>query len=80
MVVCDNTGKLSNKPDPKPYLVIVGNLTQTGTNVPVFTIFENTTGVTYTMGYTGVGLYTLTANSGTPFTANKTQVLYRWVI
>jgi hypothetical protein len=74
MVVCDNTGKLSNKPDPKPYLVIVGNLTQTGTNVPVFTIFENTTGVTYTMGYTGVGLYTLTANSGTPFTANKTQV------
>ena len=25
------------------------------------------------MGYTGVGTYTLTANSGTPFTANKTQ-------
>jgi len=57
----------------KPYKILTGNLTQTGTGAPTFTILENTTGVTYTTAYTGVGLYTLTANSGTPFTANKTQ-------
>lgn len=58
----------------KPYQILTGNLTQTGTGAPTFTILQNTTGVTYTTAYTGVGLYTLTANSGTPFTANKTQV------
>jgi hypothetical protein len=58
----------------KPYKILTGNLTQTGTGAPTFTILQNTTGVTYTTAYTGVGLYTLTANSGTPFTANKTQV------
>ena len=30
----------------KPYKVLTGNLTQTGTSAPTFTIFENTTGVT----------------------------------
>jgi len=58
----------------KPYQVLTGNLTQTSTGAPTFTILGNTTGVTYTTAYTGAGLYTLTANSGTPFTANKTQV------
>jgi len=58
----------------KPYKILTGNLTQTGTGAPTFTILQNTTGVTYTTAYTGVGLYTLTANSGTPFTSNKTQV------
>lgn len=73
MVVCDNTGKLSNKPDPRPYQVLVGNLTQTGTSAPTFTIFENTTGTTITATRSSAGLYTLTS-SGTPFTANKTAV------
>lgn len=74
MVVCDNTGKLSNKPDPRPYQVLVGNLTQTGTSAPTFTIFENTTGTTFTTGYGGIGNYSIAAVSGNPFTANKTQV------
>ena len=59
----------------KPYKVLTGNLTQTGTSAPTFTILQNTTGVTYTMGYTSAGVYTLTANSGTPFTANKTFII-----
>lgn len=74
MVVCDNTGKLSNKPDPRPYQVLVGNLTQTGTSAPTFTIFENTTGVSYTTSRVAAGDYEITATSGAPFTANKTQV------
>lgn len=74
MVVCDNTGKLSNKPDPRPYQVLVGNLTQTGTSAPVFTIFENTTGTTFTTSYSGVGQYNIQAVVGNPFTTNKTQV------
>jgi hypothetical protein len=64
MVVCDNTGKLSNKPDPRPYQVLVGNLTQTGTSAPVFTIFENTTGTTFTTSYSGVGQYNIQAVVG----------------
>ncbi len=60
--------------DSRPYQVLVGNLTQTGTSAPTFTIFENTTGTTFTTGYTGIGNYTITAVSGNPFTENKTQV------
>ena len=56
----------------RPYKVLVGNLTQTGTSAPVFTIFENTTGISYTTNYIGPGEYTITSTSGTPFTANKT--------
>lgn len=74
MVVCDNTGKLSNKPDPRPYQVLIGNLSQSGTSAPTFTIFENTTGTTYTTGYSSVGVYTINAVAGNPFTTNKTQV------
>ena len=73
MVVCDNTGKLSNKPDPRPYQVLFFGATSSGTSI-TFTQFENTTGVTYTATRTSDGLYSLTADSGTPFTANKTFV------
>ena len=59
----------------KPYKVLTGNLTQTGTGAPTFTIFENTTGTTFTVSRFSAGLYNITANSGTPFTANKTGVL-----
>ena len=57
----------------KPYKVLTGNLTQTGTGAPTFTIFENTTGTTITAARTSDGVYTLTS-SGTPFTANKTVI------
>lgn len=60
--------------EPKrPYQVLIGNLTQTGFSAPTFTIFENTTGTTYTTNYKGVGWYDIQA-VGTPFTTGKTQV------
>ena len=59
----------------KDYKVLVGNLTQAGTSAPSLTVFQNTTGTTFTMGYNSPGIYSLTANSGTPFTSNKTQVI-----
>lgn len=60
--------------DSRPYKILVGNLTQTGISAPTFTIFENTTGVSYTTSRIAAGDYDITATSGAPFTANKTQV------
>ncbi len=50
-------------------------LTQTGTDAPVATVRENSTGQTLTWNYVGAGSYTVTAGAAT-FTANKTQVFY----
>jgi len=58
----------------KSYKVLIGNLTQTSTSAPSLTIFENTTGTTFTMGRSTDGTYTLTAGAAV-FTSNKTQVL-----
>lgn len=66
-------GVLTMQPNPRTYKVLVGNLTSTGTSIS-FTEFENTTGVTFTVNRTAVGSYSITANSGTPFTTNKTGV------
>lgn len=74
MVVCDNTGKLSNKPDPHPYQSIVGTLNSVGPLSFSFIELTNDTGITYTGTRNSDGNYTLTANSGTPFTTNKTFV------
>lgn len=49
-------------------------LTQTSTSAPTATQYVNSTGITFTWARSGVGTYTITANSGTPFTANKTVV------
>lgn len=50
------------------------NLTQTGTTAPVATVYQNDFGaVTFTWGYTGVGVYTCTASQAI-FTDGKTRV------
>lgn len=54
----------------------VALLNQTGTDAPVATVLQNTTGATFSFGYGGVGLYTINADSGSPFTDNKTAVIF----
>lgn len=46
--------------------VIIGLITQSSTSAPVLTILENTIGAVPTMGYTGVGVYTLTLTGYLP--------------
>lgn len=58
----------------RPYKVYTASLTQSGTSAPVATVLENTTGMTFTYGYSGVGWYTLTA-SGTAFPTGKSFVI-----
>lgn len=48
---------------------------QTGTNAPTAVGLSNTIGATYTFARSGVGVYTITADSGTPFTAGKTAII-----
>lgn len=56
----------------EPYLVYTATLTQTGTDAPVATVLRNTTGITFTWARSAEGVYTITADSGTPFVVNKT--------
>lgn len=51
------------------------NLTQTGTDAPVATGMSNTTGATFTIARSNIGIYTITADAGTPFAAGKTAVI-----
>ena len=56
------------------YTVYTALLTQTGTNAPVATVLQNTTGGTIAWSYSNVGIYVATISSAT-YTANKTAVL-----
>jgi len=55
------------------YLVYDATLTQTGTDAPTATVWQNNIGQTMTWGYTSLGVYTVTAGAAA-FTANKTQI------
>jgi hypothetical protein len=55
------------------YTLYTALLTQTGTNAPVATVLQNTTGGTLTWTRQSAGNYTVTASSAL-FTANKTIV------
>lgn len=55
------------------YTVYTALITQTGTEAPVATVLQNTTGKTLTYGRTSGGDYTITA-SASLFTADKTIV------
>lgn len=52
--------------DPRPYKVYTALLTQSGTNAPVATVLENTTGLNITYGYILVGQYSISLNSPVP--------------
>lgn len=57
------------------YMVILQSLTQSGTSAPTGTLRKNeTAATTITLGRTGVGVYTLTADAAV-FTAGKTDVI-----
>lgn len=58
-----------------PYKVYSALLTQAGTDAPVAIVLENTLGVTFTWNYIATGNYSIDADSGTPFTADKTTVI-----
>lgn len=58
----------------KPYKVYVAILHQSSTGAPTATLLENSTGTTFTWVYNATGSYAITADSGTPFTDNKTVV------
>ena len=49
-------------------------LTQTGTSAPTAIVLENTLGVTPTLGYNGVGQYSINATGA--FTVDKTWVIF----
>lgn len=74
---------LSSKPDLTlkqntskfPYLSYQFKISQAATSAPTVTEYINELGTTFTFGRTSAGLYTITADSGTPFTANKTHIL-----
>ena len=60
-------GNGSSEPvDPRPYKVYTALLTQSGTNAPVATVLENTTGLNITYGYSLVGKYSISLNSPVP--------------
>jgi hypothetical protein len=61
------------------YKILSGMLTSTGTAI-TFTIFQNTTGVTYHVTRQAEGQYSIIANSGTPFTQHKTQIFTSQVV
>jgi hypothetical protein len=56
--------------DVKPYKVYTAIISQSGTNAPTTTVFENTLGGAIIWTYDGVGSYTGTLNGA--FTNNKT--------
>ena len=63
----DNTDPLNPiLNDPRPYKVYTALLTQSGTNAPVATVLENTTGLNITYGYSLVGKYSISLNSPIP--------------
>ena len=65
----DNTDPLNPiLNDPRPYKVYTALLTQSGTNAPVATVLENTTGLNITYGYSLVGKYSISLNSPVPKT------------
>ena len=57
----------------RPYKVYTALLTQTGTNAPVATVLENTTGGTITWGRTSSGWYTATI-SNSSFLVSKVYI------
>lgn len=57
------------------YTVYSALLTQAGTAAPTAVGLSNTLGNTYTIARSNVGIYTITADTGTPFLAGKTAVL-----
>lgn len=59
----------------QPYTSYQALVSQSATSTPTASVKVNNTGVNYTWGRTSAGLYTLTADSGTPFTSNKTVIL-----
>jgi len=54
-----------NNPPPAslPYTVLIANISQTGTAAPVLTVLQNTTGLTFTPSYSGVGSYLIELSS-----------------
>jgi len=65
-------------PTPPYTTLVLGNVTQTGTNNPTFTIFQNTTGVPNTdisVSRFTAGSYSIQSASGTPFTNGKTSII-----
>jgi len=56
------------------YKVYTALITQTGTDAPVATVLQNTTGGTIAWSYSNVGIYVATISDAT-YTANKTAVL-----
>lgn len=58
-----------------PYTVYQAIVSQTSTSAPTASVKVNTLGVTLNWGRTSSGIYTITAASGTPFTANKTVII-----
>ena len=52
--------------DSRPYKVYTALLSQSGTNAPVATVLENTTGLNITYGYSLVGKYSVSLNSPIP--------------
>jgi len=61
----------------RPYKVYTALLTQTGTNAPTAIVLENTLGVTPTLGYNNVGLYSINATG--VFTVDKTWIIFNSV-
>ena len=63
----DNTDPLNPiLNDPRPYKVYTALLSQSGTNAPVATVLENTTGLNITYQYLLVGKYAISLNSPVP--------------
>lgn len=54
-------------------LVYVARITQTGLTPPTATVIANTTGATFTWGYTAAGIYSVTASSPV-LTTDKTAI------
>ena len=60
LVYTRNSTGITKSDGNATFRVWKARITQTGTNAPVLTVFENTLGVTITPNYVGVGTYTLT--------------------
>jgi len=65
-----DVGTIESMPGYRPYQVYTALLTQTGTNAPVATVLENTTGRTFTYSRSDVGSYTISV-SGANIDENK---------
>ena len=82
LITADTTGKsLVTKEyvnaNTRPYKVYTALLTQTGTSAPTAIVLENTLGVTPTLGYDGVGQYSINATGA--FTIDKTWIIFNSV-